>query len=138
MNVLKSSKICRLALADVNTPYIVPVNYGYKDNALYVHSAKSGKKIDFLKKNPLVCFEVESDVQIIASENACDWSTRYKCVIGYGRAELLYDKETVEDALDIIMYHQSGHGGWSYAEKKELNKVTIIKITIRSLTGKRS
>lgn len=137
IDVVKSSKICRLALADENIPYIVPVNYGYKDNTLYIHSAKSGRKIDLLKKNNLVCFEVESDVQIMPSDTSCRWTTQFKCVVGYGKAELLSDRESIIQALDIIMEHQSGKSGWTYNDR-ELSRVVIIKVVIDSMTGKRS
>ncbi len=135
--ILKTSKICRLALADENTPYIVPLNYGYKDNALYIHSALSGKKLDLIKKNKLVCFEIESNVKIVPSNSACKYSTHYKCIIGLGRAELIHDRGSIKEALDIIMHHQTGRNGWSYSEESA-NKVMIIKIAIESMTGKKS
>ena len=38
--------------------YIVPVNYVYKNEFVYAHSGP-GKKVDMMRKNPKVCFEVE-------------------------------------------------------------------------------
>lgn len=38
--------------------YIVPVNYVYKDNVIYAHSGV-GKKIEMMRKNPKVCFQVD-------------------------------------------------------------------------------
>ncbi|MFW6137655.1 MAG: pyridoxamine 5'-phosphate oxidase family protein [Spirochaetota bacterium] len=137
VEVLTSSKICRLALCDDSTPYIVPVNFGYKDNAIYIHTAKQGRKIEILKKNNNVCFEVERDVHIVPSDNACKWGTHYTCVIGYGRAELLSDYDSLKEALEIIMKQQSGRRGWKYKEKN-LKRVLIIKINIDSISGKRS
>ncbi len=49
--ILKESEICRLAMMDGDKPYILPFNYGYKDNCIYIHCAKEGKKIDLLRKN---------------------------------------------------------------------------------------
>lgn len=137
LNVLASEKICRIAFADGKTPYLVPVNYGYKDNALYVHSAKEGRKIEIIKENNTVCFEIEHDVQIVRADNACRWTTLYTSIIGYGRAELVTDTPSVMNALDVIMKQQSGQETWSYDEAI-LKNVAIIKITIASISGKRS
>ena len=55
ISIIKEAKICRLGLCNNNTPYIVPLTHGYKDNCLYFHSAKEGMKIDMIKQNPHVC-----------------------------------------------------------------------------------
>jgi uncharacterized protein len=57
------------------------MNFGYKDDILYLHSAPEGKKIDVLKRNPWVCFEVESDLEIINTQIPCKWSMNYTSVI---------------------------------------------------------
>ncbi len=118
-------------------PYIVPVNYGYKDQKLYIHSAKTGKKMEYVEKNNLVCFEIEGAVEIIEAGEACSWSTRYRSVIGYGRASVTSGRESIEEALDIIMKHQSGREGWAYPDSN-LDDVAIIEIEIEDMTGKKS
>ena len=73
-----------------NRPYIVPVSFGYHENGIYFHSARSGKKIDMLSANNRVCFEFESGVMLKQSETApCDWSFAFKSVIGFGYVEEL-------------------------------------------------
>jgi nitroimidazol reductase NimA-like FMN-containing flavoprotein (pyridoxamine 5'-phosphate oxidase superfamily) len=137
VEILASGKVCRLALTDGRMPYMVPVNYGYKDNALYVHSSKSGKKIDMIQKNSTVCFEIEQGVEIVSADAPCSWNTRYTCLIGYGRAELLPDRRGKTEGLEAIMKQQSGREGWRYDEKL-LEEVAVLKITIDSVSGKRS
>ena len=44
--ILQNSEICRLGLVDGNEAYIVPVNYGYKDGVIYMHSAPNGRKME--------------------------------------------------------------------------------------------
>jgi len=136
-SIIKSEKICRIGLADGGIPYIVPVNYGYKDKAIYIHSACSGRKIEIIKKNNLVCFEIESEVKIIPSEIACKWDTIYTSVIGYGKAEIIQDREGVIKGLDIIMEQQSGKKNWEY-DKNRLKKTTIIRIDIESIEAKKN
>lgn len=137
LGILESAKICRIALCDGSTPYIVPVNFGYCDNALYIHSAPAGKKIDILKKNNAVCFEVETGVRVVTAETACGWTTRYTSIVGYGRADILEDRESKIEALDVLMRRHSGRDGWNYAEDK-LRRMVVIKVSIDSISGKRS
>ncbi len=66
--ILGGAEICRIAMADGDVPYLLPFNYGYRDRCIYIHSAPSGKKIDLLKKNGSVCFEVEQMARIIPRE----------------------------------------------------------------------
>lgn len=53
--ILKEATICRIALCNYDKPYIVPMNFGFKDNYLYIHSAREGQKIDMIMKNNNVC-----------------------------------------------------------------------------------
>ena len=64
------------------------------DNQIFIHSAKRGKKIDLIKSNPNICFEIESKHEIITGEKACDWTTKYQSIIGYGKIEILDDIES--------------------------------------------
>ena len=135
--ILGRQIICRLAMVDQGRPYIIPVNYGYREGCLYVHSAPEGKKIDLLLQNPELCFEVEDLMEIMKGEKACDWSTRYRSVVGYGSAEILSDEKSKQEGLEVIM---AQHGA---PELKEFNpgnmsRMVILKIKITSMTGKRS
>ncbi len=49
-SIISRSDICRIALSENNSPYIVPMCFGYRNNCLYFHSASDGKKIDIIKK----------------------------------------------------------------------------------------
>jgi len=57
--IIERADVCRLGLSDDNMPYIIPMNFGYKDNRLYFHCAKKGKKIDIIKRNNSTCFEMD-------------------------------------------------------------------------------
>ncbi|WXG42030.1 MAG: pyridoxamine 5'-phosphate oxidase family protein [Candidatus Freyarchaeum deiterrae] len=135
-SVIKKAEICRIAFSENDTPYIVPVVFGYKENCLYVHSAREGKKIDIIRKNNKVCFEFEVDVELVKSENVCKWGVKYYSVIGFGKASLVDGVKEKKRALDIIMEHYSDDS-YEYSEEF-VNKLIIIKILIESLTGKKS
>jgi uncharacterized protein len=136
-SILSKATVCRLGLTDQETPYIVPLIFGYKDHSLYFHSAPDGKKIELLKRNPAVCFEVETDLRIITTGTPCKWSMHYTSVIGYGTASFITDIKQKQEALSLIINHYSPEVSYKFPEKN-LNKVTIIKVEITTMTGKKS
>ena len=135
--ILSGALICRVAMMDGALPYILPFNYGYQDGSLYIHSAPEGKKIDLLKQNKQVCFEMEDAVEIIKGEQACDWTTRYRSLVGYGTVEILSDDESKQNGLEVIM---AQHGAPDLVDfnPKNMNRMVILKLTITSLSGKQS
>jgi len=136
-DILSNQVICRLAMVDGDRPYIIPVNYGYREGCLYIHSAPEGKKLELLRKNPEVCFEVEDSVEILKGERACDWSTRYRSVVGYGTVEILSDDASKQQGLEVIM---AQHGAPDLIEfdPGNMHRMVILKIRITSISGKKS
>ncbi len=135
--ILTNSKICRLAMIDQGLPYILPFNFGYHENCIYIHSAPAGKKIGELRQNPQVCFEVEDETAIVEGDIACRWSTLYRSVIGYGKVEIVTGFDEKLQALDIIMQQ---HGAPAHMEfdTKEVEFIVVLKLTISTMTGKQS
>lgn len=136
-NILREATVCRIGMSQDNVPYIVPMNFGYRGGVIYLHSAKEGKKIDMIKDNPLVCFEVEHKVELIPSEKPCEWGANYYSVIGWGKAEFIDDSKGKEEALNIIMDKYAKESDYNYSQNM-LNAVKVIKIQITEMTGKKS
>lgn len=135
--ILKREKVCRLALANREMPYLVPLSYGYSDNTLYFHSAAEGKKIDILTTNPKVCFEVESNLELVSAPLPCKWGMKFETVIGYGTAEFILDPAAKIEALKIIINHYRA----THADNippETLEKTTVFKVKIESVSGKKS
>jgi nitroimidazol reductase NimA-like FMN-containing flavoprotein (pyridoxamine 5'-phosphate oxidase superfamily) len=135
-SIISRSDVCRIALSENNSPYIVPLCFGYRDNCLYFHSAADGKKIDIIKKNNTVCFEFDIHEGLIKSENPCDWDMKYHSVVGSGKAFFIEDPEEKTRALNIIAEHYS-NDAHEY-QKKSVDNVTVIKVEIENITGKKS
>lgn len=135
-SILERATVCRVAFSHDNLPYIVPLNFGYADNCLYFHSAREGKKIEIIEQNSNVCFEVDVDVDLVKGGKACDWTVRYRSVVGFGTAFLVDDPKEKRRALDIIVRHYSDRS-YEYPDEA-VNKVAVIKIEIESMTGKQS
>jgi hypothetical protein len=133
--LLTTARVCRIALVDDGEPYIVPVNFGYRNNALYVHSAATGRKMDILRRNNRVCFEIESPAAVIQHPEPCHWGTRARSLIGYGRVEIITDREQKRIGLDIIMAHH-GKTDANVYDERQLTALVILKLTIESVAGK--
>jgi len=138
-SIIQRAAVCRLGLSENDAAYIVPVNFGYKDNCLYFHSAPEGRKIDIIEQNNNVCFEMDVDCEFVKkSEQPCNWSMKYRSVIGFGKAFLVQDAEGKRKALDIIVEHYSpGHDHYPYPEEM-VGNIAVVKVEIDSLTGKQS
>jgi hypothetical protein len=135
--ILNKSQICRIAFFDVEFPYIVPFNYGYLDNALYFHSAANGKKIDLIRKNNKVCFEIEYFSQITVHELPCEWTTKYRSVIGSGNIDIITGFEEKKKGLDIIMAHYGSIKNNVY-NTNNIDNIVILKLNITGLSAKQS
>ncbi len=136
-SLIEKAPVCRLGLSSNNMPYIVPLNFGYKDRCLYFHSAKEGRKISMIESNMNVCFEVDIEHELIEAEEACKWGMKYYSVIGFGKAFIVEDPEEKRKGLDVIMAHYSHSSHYEYPES-QLQNMLIIKVQIDQMTGKQS
>jgi nitroimidazol reductase NimA-like FMN-containing flavoprotein (pyridoxamine 5'-phosphate oxidase superfamily) len=135
--IIESSQICRLGLANNNTPYVLPVSFGYDGKAVYFHTAKEGQKIEFMNANDRVCFECEHGVELVRNDsNPCKWSFSFQSVIGYGTVRELTERSEKTAGLNTIMKHYSGHE-WSFTAE-DLKTIRVWRIGIESFTGKQS
>jgi uncharacterized protein len=135
--ILRQGQVCRVGFCDGNIPYIVPMNYGYRENCLYFHCATEGKKLDLLQRNNDVCFEIETDVQIVRStESVCKWGTKYRSVIGTGKAFIVDEWEKKAIAMNLIIQHY-GAEPRTFSEP-EVENLIVIEIYIAEMTGKKA
>ena len=135
--ILSASIICRIAMTDGERPYLLPFNYGYKDNCIYIHSALEGKKLDVLRLNNSVCFEIEHKPEIIKGETACKWTTVYRSVVGYGTIDILNDFDEKINGLKIIM-KQHGAPNLISFNSRHVDRMLILELTISNLSAKQS
>ena len=133
--VIRKAIVCHLGLVDNGEPYIVPVNFGYENKAIYFHSALKGRKVDLLKRNNRVCFELETDVEIGKTEKS-SCAVKYRSVIGTGKAHILEDKQEKTRGLKAIMRQCAG-GEYEFSEDR-LGTVLVVRIDIEEITGKQA
>jgi uncharacterized protein len=142
--IIEKADVCRIAFADNNTPYIVTMNFGYTrhpEHRLFFHCAKEGKKIEMIRKNNYVCFEMDTDHLIYGNEvrdtrEGCNWGMQYRSVVGYGNISVLTEKEAKIKGLDCIMKHYGDEDEYFYNEKVLAN-TTVLRLDITAITGKK-
>ena len=135
-NILTTAQICRVAFFDDDYPYIVPMNFGYGKGCLYFHGAPEGRKLDLIKNNNKVGFEIELAHEIIKDEVSCKWTTKYRSIIGTGEMKIISNREEKIAGLNYIMT-QHGKSDNTY-HSSAIDSIVVLKLNIINLTGKQS
>ena len=132
--IIRKCQVCRLGLTDTDGPYIVPMCFGYDGTHFYFHCAPEGRKLDVIRRNGNVCFELDIVQSIVAAEKSCGWSIRYQSVMGTGHAYFVDDIEEKRKALTAIMaqYSDASHT----FPGSSVQETTILRVRIESITGK--
>ena len=137
--ILDKSMIVHVGMIDGDEPYVVPMNYGYTledgELCIYLHGATVGRKIDIIKANPKVFFEMECDIAPFEGKVACQYGTTYASVMGLGKAEVL---ETPEEKIDGLVKFMKTQTGKDFTfDEKMVSIVSVIKITAKDFTAKK-
>lgn len=136
--LLSEAEVGRLAMATPQGhPYIVPLNYVVLNKEIYFHCAREGRKLDILRQNPQVCFEVDSLLGIKASSKACEFGAYYKSVLAFGQAHEVTDAARKVEILNALTakYAPVGHS-FEPVTEREGAQVTVVGIRVNMLTGK--
>ena len=139
LDIIRSCQVLRLAMnGEEGRPYLVPLSFGswYEDGQLelYFHSALQGRKLDLLRRDPRVCFELDRGAALIPAELPCGYSCRYESIIGEGTVELVEDPDRKVLYLQRLLEHQTGRQLPLRAEQTAA--VAVGRIAVTSLTGK--
>lgn len=138
--IVDKCDVCRLGLVDDGLPYIVPMNFGceWQDDALvlYFHCANEGRKLDILRKNPQVCFQMDCGYELVQGKTACSYSFRYQCIIGYGKCEFVADDTQKRYAIRKLMAKYTATEAHNI-DKPMIDSVTILKVVSADYSAKR-
>ena len=137
--ILDTARVLHLGLAVDNEPYVVPMNYGYiKEDGklvLYLHSAVKGRKLDMIRANPRVFFEMDCDLTPFEGEKPCQYGLSYSSVMGKGIARIVEDVEEKKKAMSVLMKTQTGKD-FSF-EDRLVSIVSVIRIDVLEYTAKK-
>jgi len=141
---LDKEHVGRIASIDENGfPQIIPMNFVFLDDAIYMHSHTKGEKLENVTRNEKVGFEVDRELEFLPSyfEDPKDASladTLYISVVIKGKGEIVKDKKEKTNALNGLLKKYQPEGKYEPIshEMEVLDEVAIIKVTPDSMRGK--
>ena len=138
IKILDTAKVLHLGLCVNNEPYVVPMNYGYVMDGdkltIYLHGARQGKKLDMMRANPNVFFELDCDIVPFEGDVACRYGITYSSVMGRGKAIVVENMEEKRYGLSVLMKTQTGKD-FSF-EDRMAEVVSVIRIDVDEYTAK--
>lgn len=136
-SILDRCFVLRVAMYDGQTPYAVPVNFGYElekgSFTFYFHGAEKGKKLDILKQYPKVCIETDCNSALVTADIPCRHSWLYESIIAAGTAEICTQNKS--HGMQIIMKHLTGKK--HNITEDMLKGTSVVKIKTDCITAKR-
>ena len=124
-------------------PQIIPMNFVFLDNSVYMHSHIRGEKIENIKRNSKVGFEIDRNLEFLPSyfsdpDDASLADTLYISVVMKGEAILVEDKEEKVLALNGLMkkYQPEGRYTPMREDMDVLDATAVIKVTPKEMNGK--
>ena len=141
---LNDEHVGRISSIDVNGfPQIIPMNFVFLNDAIYMHSHVNGEKLDNISNNDKVGFEADRELEFLPSyfedpHNASLADTLYISVVIKGIASFVSDRSEKTLALNGLMKKYQPEGNYDPLESKMrvLDAVSVIKVTPKSLHGK--
>lgn len=138
LDLLATSHVGRMGTIGADGfPMIKPLNFAYHDNRIYFHTAKAGEKVEDIKRDPRVCFEVDRPISYGKAKNQpCEAKYLYQSVIIRGRASFVEDEEERLFALTCLMNKYQPEGGYGDFPKEKLAITGVVRIDIEEMKGK--
>lgn len=121
-------------LGDDDYPYAVPLSYVFADGKLYMHSAKTGHKVDAVRKHEKASFCVIDQDQIVPKE----YTTYFRSVIAFGKVRLLEDEQQMRRAAETLAmkYAPEFSAGIPASIDAAIGRMAILEMTIDHMTAK--
>jgi nitroimidazol reductase NimA-like FMN-containing flavoprotein (pyridoxamine 5'-phosphate oxidase superfamily) len=139
--IMEKCTICSLAFSDGEYPYVVPVNFAYRNTPaaveVYFHGATEGKKIDLIKKEGKAAFNMYCGPQVVIGKTICGSTREYESVSGAGKVEILTDDKEKELGLRLIVAHL-GDTRQDEFEASRFARIAVCRLTIQQMCGKAS
>ncbi len=129
---------CTMAMVDKhNHPYVLPMNFGYANGVVYLHSAPEGKKVDILHNNNHVCLAFSTDhaLRHQHEEVACSYSMKYRSVLVFGKVEFVQDPAEKRNVLNILMKQYTGRDDFRYNDPA-IRNVLVYKVVADKMEGR--
>ncbi len=139
-DILSNAMVGRLGTCANGIPYITPMNFTYDKESfkIYLHCANEGRKIENIRANQNVCFEVEEVANVLVKQPTCASSVAYRSVILFGNIKILSDPYAKNGALQKLADKYAPQNPKVPFTDAMLNKTNVLEIEIKEMTAKRS
>jgi uncharacterized protein len=119
-------------------PMVKPLNFAIFEDRIYFHCALEGEKLDDIRRDNRVCFEVDLPLAYVKGtmENPCRAEYLYRSVIVRGRAGIVEDGAERLLALESLMRKYQPDGGYGPYPEEKLALTCIVRIDIEHMSGK--
>jgi uncharacterized protein len=141
LNKQETGRIC--SIDKDGYPQIIPMNFVYAKDAIYMHSHIRGEKLENISRNPKVGFEVDQSLEFLPSyfthpTDASQADTLYISVVIKGKGSIITDKKEKTFALNALMEKYQPEGGYEKIEPEMevVDEVAIIKVVPTTIRGK--
>ena len=136
--ILDSTEICHIAFIYNDKPFVQPINFGRKEDKIYIHGSLQNRMTNALLKTNEVCLNVMILDAMKLTRSAFHHSVNYRSVMVFGSVKELISKEEKLIGLKSIINHFVPNR-WGYCRKpsdKELNATKVLEITIETASAK--
>ncbi|MDD3322004.1 MAG: pyridoxamine 5'-phosphate oxidase family protein [Paludibacter sp.] len=136
-SVINQCQICFIGLTEKDgTPYVIPMNFGYIDGDIILHSAPEGKHLGLLELSNRICVTFCTDTKLAYQHPAvaCSYSMTSKSVVCKGSVTFIEDLAEKERTLSSMMKKFTDRE-FRYS-KPALQNVRVWRVTVDQMTSK--
>lgn len=136
-DIISQCDVCFVGIAEADgTPYVIPMNFGYAEGVIILHSAPEGKNLNLLALNNRVCVTFCTERKLVYQhpDVACSYSMNAKSVICKGTVSFIEDLTEKESALNLTMKNYTDRP-FKYSRPALVN-VKVWRVTIDEMTAK--
>lgn len=140
--IVRNCSVAHVGMVENGKPYVVALNFGYERQGdalvLYFHSAYEGHKMDILKENPNIYFQMDCVNEFIRGtrENPCSYCWRFDSVMGSGQVEFITDEAEKRHALNRMIQHLDKTEEEFDFPAQKLSRTCVYRIVSNDITGK--
>jgi nitroimidazol reductase NimA-like FMN-containing flavoprotein (pyridoxamine 5'-phosphate oxidase superfamily) len=133
--ILAGEQVGYLGLSKDGMPYVIPVTYGYATGKILFHGSLEGKRLDYIRANPQVCFTVARRFgPMVAHPQGASCHADSDSVVCYGTARIISDAEERRKVLNVF-------NRCLQPEAREINADEVagcsaVEINVTEMTGR--
>ncbi|ADV42812.1 pyridoxamine 5'-phosphate oxidase family protein [Bacteroides helcogenes] len=135
--IINHCPYCMVGITDADgNPYVVPMNFAYRDGTVYLHSGPEGSKVELATQHPQVCITFCEGHELVYMHRqvACSYSMKSRSVICRGKVQFIEDMAEKRKVLDFFMSRHTDNE-CTYSDPA-VRHVKIWEVKVEEMTCK--